>query len=111
MSRTMQVRGPHRPSRHLTKSVEPTWLGSSGRSQSETVALTGSADRNAFHPQCRLANADRNALAVLAAGSNARVELEVIADHAHPVEVGGSVSDQHGALEWGPALAVFNPVG
>ena len=40
-----------------------------------------SADRDAVDPQRRLADADRHALAVLAASADAGVEREIVADH------------------------------
>src|SRR5712692_1404597 len=64
------------------------------------------ADGDAVHAQGGLADADRHALAVLAAGADTRIELEVVPDHAHPVEVGRAVADQHGALERLCKLAV-----
>src|SRR5580704_3900690 len=57
------------------------------------------AHRDAIDAQGRLADADRDALAVLAAGADAVVEFEIVADHRHPVQVGRPVADQHGTLD------------
>src|SRR5215211_5877110 len=73
--------------------------------------LPGSADRDAVHAQGGLADTDGDALAVLAAGADAGVELEVVADHADALQVGRAVADQHGALERRADLAVLDPVG
>src|SRR5215475_14090000 len=60
--------------------------------------LCRAADRDAVHAQRGLTDADRHALAVLAAGADARVELEVIADH-------------HGALHRCADPSILDPVG
>src|SRR5512145_2221092 len=73
--------------------------------------LSRPADRDPLHAQGGLADADRNALAVLAARADAGIELEVVADHADAVEVGRAIPDQHGALERTPELAVRHLVG
>src|SRR5215475_11088089 len=73
--------------------------------------LCRAADRDAVHAQRGLTDADRHALAVLAAGADARVELEVIADHGDAVEVGRSVPDQHGALHRCADPSILDPVG
>src|SRR5216110_2811785 len=49
----------------------------------------------------------RDTLAVFAAGTDAGIELEVIADHTHAVEISRAIADQHGALERGAAFAIF----
>src|SRR5712692_819787 len=69
------------------------------------------ADGDAVHAQGGLADADRHALTVLAAGADAGIELEVIANHADAVEVGRAVADQHGTLEGLRALAILDLVG
>src|SRR3954462_5915528 len=70
-----------------------------------------SADGDPVHAQRRLANPDRHALAVLAAGADAGVEFEVVADHADAMQVAWSVADQHRALDRRADLAVFQPIG
>src|SRR5437773_9317450 len=69
------------------------------------------ADRDAVHAQGRLTDPDRNALAVLAAGADAGVEREVIADRADTMQVGRAIADQHGALQRRTELAVLDAIG
>src|SRR5215468_1456700 len=76
-----------------------------------TAKSPRAADRDAVHAQRGLADADRHALAVLAAGADAGVELEVVADHADAIEVGRAIADQHGALERSTELAVLDAIG
>src|SRR5262245_41696764 len=71
----------------------------------------GPADGDAVHPQGGLADAHRHALAVLAAGADAWVELEIVTYHPDPVEVGRAVADQHGSLQRLRQLAVLDLVG
>src|SRR6187431_890084 len=70
-----------------------------------------SADRHLVHPEVRLADADRHALAGLAAHADAGVELHVVADHGDAVHGVGAVADQHGALDRLRHLAVLDHVG
>src|ERR1700738_4761411 len=74
-------------------------------------ALARPADCDAVHPQGRLADADRYALAVLAAGADAGVEREIVADHADAVQVARTVADQHRAFDRRADLAVLQFVG
>src|SRR6266567_4039857 len=74
-------------------------------------SLARSSDRDLFHPQRRLADADRHALAVLAAGADAGIQREIVADHGDPVQVGRPVADQHRALQRRAELAVLDLVG
>ena len=74
-------------------------------------SLARSSNRNALHPQRRLADADRHALAVLAAGADAGVEREIVADHGDPVQIGRPVADQDRALQRRADLAVLDFVG
>src|SRR6266487_5132061 len=76
-----------------------------------SCSSAGASDRNALHPQRRLADADRHALAVLAAGADAGIEREIVADHGDAMQVGRPVADQHGALEGRAELAVLDSVG
>src|SRR3954447_19647574 len=71
----------------------------------------GAAHGDAVHPQGRLADAHRHALAILAAGANAGVELEIVADHGDALEIGRPVADQHSALERRAKLAVLDLEG
>src|SRR6266542_3568448 len=73
--------------------------------------LSRSADSDAVYAQGRLADSDRDALAILAAGANPGIKLEVVADHADPVEVGWAIADQHGSLEGPSKLSILDPVG
>src|SRR5665213_2220834 len=66
------------------------------------------ADGDALHQQGRLADADRHALAVLAAGAHAGVELHIVADHLDALQIGRAVADQHGPLEWRAELAIVD---
>ena len=69
------------------------------------------ADGQAVDAQGRLADAHRHALAFLAAGADAGVELHVVADHGHARERIGAVADDGRALDRVLDLAVFDPVG
>src|SRR3989338_5331498 len=53
-----------------------------------------SAHGQAVDPERRLAHAHRHALAFLAASADARVELQIAADHGHAREHVRSVADQ-----------------
>src|SRR5712671_6877928 len=74
-------------------------------------SAAGSAHRDAVHPQRGLADADRDALAVLAAGADSGIERQVIAHHGDAVKIGRAVADQHGALDPRADLAVLDFVG
>src|SRR4051794_134317 len=67
------------------------------------------ADGNPVHAQSRLADPDRHALAILAAGADAGIEFEVVADHADAMQVARAVADQHRALDRRADLAVLQP--
>src|SRR5262249_34844921 len=66
-----------------------------GLGEGEGHESSRAADSEAIHPQGRLADSDGHRLTVLAADANARIEFEVIADHADAVEVGRAIADQH----------------
>src|SRR5262249_39756277 len=72
--------------------------------------LRGAADGEAFDEQRRLADAHRHSLALLAAGADAGVELEVVADHPHLRERARSVADQRRAFDRRADLAVLDEV-
>src|SRR5690349_25116393 len=74
-------------------------------------SLACSSDRDLLHPQRRLADADRHALAVLAAGADAGIEREIVAHHGNAMQIGRSVADQHRALERRADLAVLDLIG
>src|SRR5271167_430151 len=69
------------------------------------------ADGEALDEQGRLADADRDALALLAAGADAGIEGEVVADHCYPGQHVGAIADERGALDRGPHLAVLDEIG
>src|SRR5512134_3796806 len=75
------------------------------------AALSRTSDSESFDAKRRLANADRHALAVLAAGADAQVEFHVVADHLHSGQGVGTVADQRGSLDEGSDAAVFDQVG
>src|SRR5581483_12377307 len=56
------------------------------------------ADGQPFDLQRRLPYADGHALPILAADPDARVDLEILADHGHAVEHFGTVADQRRAF-------------
>src|SRR5881396_3420700 len=70
--------------------------------------LRRSADSEPIYAQRRLPDADRNALSVLAAGADARVEREIVADHRHARERVGTVADQRRTLDRIGELAVLD---
>src|ERR1700734_296286 len=77
----------------------------------EQITLPRPTNGDAVDAQGGLADADGNPLAVLAAGADAVVELEIVADHRHPVQVGRAIADQHGALDRRADFAVLEPIG
>src|SRR6266446_3238979 len=92
----------------LRKSQAPPF-GAFGPGKSGPSASAAHGD--AVEPQGRLADAHRHALAVLAAGADAGIELEIVAHHADAPQIGRAIADQHGTLERSPELAVLDPVG
>src|SRR6185295_751140 len=74
-------------------------------------ALARPADGDAIHAQRRLTDADRHALAILAAGADTGVEREIVADHADAMQVARTVADQHRTLDRRADLAVLQSVG
>src|SRR5207248_8885210 len=73
------------------------------------LASGRAADCQAVDAQRRLADAHRHALALLAAGPHARIELHVVADHRHARERVRPVAHDGGALHGVQDLAVFDP--
>src|SRR5262245_22298739 len=61
------------------------------RGMTGSPCLGRAPDRDAVHAQRRLTDADRHALAVLAAGADAGIELQVAADHADAAQIGWAV--------------------
>src|SRR5207247_7573686 len=71
----------------------------------------GAADRQPVHAQRWLADPDRHALAVLAAGADAIVEPQIVADHRDLGDRVGAVADQRRTLDRRADLAVLDEVG
>src|SRR5882724_3380187 len=112
--RSLIMARPHRLCARLLRRSPGRKVERGGKSANPGIrapALPGSSNRDAVHAQGGLADADGHPLAVLAAGADAGIELEVVADHADPVEVGRAIADQHGALERLRQLAVRDLVG
>src|SRR5262249_33591942 len=84
---------------------------SSKRPSLSARSSAGSSNRNSFHPQRRLPNADRDARAGLAAGTDSRVPCRVVAYHSDAMEIGRAVANQPGALQRCAKFAVFDFVG
>src|SRR3954463_3020534 len=70
--------------------------------------LSGTADGQSIDSERGLADADRYALAFLAAGADARVERQIVADNRDPCEGVGSVADERCALHRVGHLAVLD---
>src|SRR6266571_2806745 len=73
---------------------------------SSDPSSAGTANRDAVDAQRWLADADRDALTVLAASADAVVESEIVADHRNAMQVGRPIADQHGALDRRGGVAV-----
>src|SRR5690348_14286629 len=103
--RSRPWRGTRRPrSPRIARPVRARWT--SCRWLFRRCSRTRTSHGDALHAQCRLADANRHALAVLAAGADAGVERKVVADHADAVEVRRAVADQHRTLQRRADLAV-----
>src|SRR5687767_5689814 len=91
---------------------DPTGMRTSRREQTRgltrEVLRRGAADREPVHAQGRLADPDRHALAILAAGADTVVELQIVADHRHLAHRVGTVADQGRALDRRADLALFD---
>src|SRR5580693_7620644 len=68
------------------------------------------ADRQRIDAQRRLTDADGDALTVLAAGADAIVQLQVVADHGNARQYVRAVADESRALEWRAQAAVLDRV-
>src|SRR5215469_2449873 len=69
--------------------------------------LAGAAHRESVDPQCRLSDANRDTLSVLATGTDAVVELQIVPHHAHAREYIGAIADECGAFQWRSQFAVL----
>src|SRR5215471_13281595 len=70
----------------------------------------GAADGEAIHAQSGLADADGHALAVLAAGADAVIQFQVVADHRDLGHGVWTVADQGRAFDGRADLAVLDQV-
>ena len=73
--------------------------------------FTGSADGHAVELDGGHADTDGDGLAVLAAGADAFVEGEVVADHGDEFEGFGAVADEGRALDRRGDAAILDEVG
>src|ERR1043166_130048 len=71
----------------------------------------GAADGESFDAHGRQADADRDALSVLAAHADARIELQVGTDERYAREGVRTVADERRALDRALDPAVLDPVG
>src|SRR4051812_38106559 len=72
--------------------------------------LSRSTNGEAIHLQSRNSDADGDALPILAAGANAFIEREVVADHGDTREHVGAVADEGGVLERRSDYAILDHV-
>src|SRR5437899_1110321 len=78
--------------------------------ESAGFPLCGAADGHTVDFNCWDADADGNRLSIFAAGADAFIEFQIVADHRNPRQHIGSVADQGCALDGGRDLAVFDQV-
>src|SRR5471032_2429529 len=81
----------------IITTIAPAWQADYRSAPART--LRRAANGHAVHAQGRLADADRHALAFLAAHADARIELHVVAYHRDAVQHFRTVADQRGALD------------
>src|SRR3984893_162399 len=81
-----------------------------GRAWLRRASRVRAADRQAIHPQCRLADTDRHALAVFPTGGDPITEAQVIAYHRDFGQRIRSVADQSCAFDRGSDLAVLDQI-
>src|SRR5262245_56265944 len=86
-----------------------------GKPNLEGRGLNGSrsarpANRNAIHAQGRLTDPYRHSLAVFATGPDALIKRDVVADHADAVQIGRTITNQHGSLERSAEFAIVDAV-
>src|SRR5215831_5755631 len=96
---------------------QKTWLialslpGPFGRQRPRLASRVRAADRQAVHPQCRLTDADRYGLPVLAASADPVVETKIVADHRDLGQRVWAVADQGRALDRGADFTVLDQIG
>ena len=73
--------------------------------------LTRAPNSQASKLQGRLPDTDRHALTVLAAGSDARIECQIVADHRHLRQGIRPVADQRRTLDRRGDPAVLDQIG
>src|SRR5215472_587688 len=78
-----------------------------GRARLRRASRARAADGQAIHPQCRLADADRHALTVLAAGADTVIKPKILANHRDFGQRVRSVANQGGTFDRRPDFAVF----
>src|SRR6266404_3978803 len=79
--------------------------------ESAGFALCGAADGHTIDFNCRDAYAYGNGLSIFAAGADAFIEFQIVADHRNPRQHIRSVADQGCALDGGRDLSVFDEIG
>src|SRR2546430_840664 len=79
--------------------------------ESAGFPFCGAADGHTIDFNCRDAYADGNGLSIFAAGADAFIELQIVADHRNPRQHIRSVADQGCALDGGGDLSVFDEIG
>ena len=76
--------------------------------ESAGLPLCGAADGHTIDFNRRDADSDWNGLSIFAAGADAFIEFQIVADHRNPRQHIGSVADQGCALDRGGDLSIFN---
>src|SRR5271154_1173173 len=74
------------------------------------LPLAGTADSQAINFNGRDADADGNRLPVFAAGADAFIELQIVADHRNSGQDVWSVADQSCAFDQGSDLPIFDEI-
>src|ERR1700674_6130109 len=78
--------------------------------ESAGFPLCGAADGQAVNFNRWDAAADGNSLSIFAAGADAFIEFQIVADHRNPRQHIGSIADQGCALDRGGNLSVFDEI-
>src|SRR5258708_527466 len=81
-----------------------------GPAAGDLLPLRGPAHRERIDPQGGLPDADRHALAFLAAGADAGIELQIVPDHRDAGEHIRAVANERGALDGRAEPAVLDQV-
>eukprot|EP00581_Thalassiosira_minuscula_P035969 CAMPEP_0184469882 /NCGR_PEP_ID=MMETSP0740-20130409/88615_1 /TAXON_ID=385413 /ORGANISM="Thalassiosira miniscula, Strain CCMP1093" /LENGTH=104 /DNA_ID=CAMNT_0026845913 /DNA_START=253 /DNA_END=568 /DNA_ORIENTATION=+ len=75
------------------------------------MRFTRAANREAANFQSRLADADRHRLSGFAAGADAVIHGEVVADHLNLAERGWAVADQRCVLDRRDDFSILHQIG